>query len=128
MVGGETMIVAGVGFSSGVVAADIVALVGKASRAAGRKAEALAAPTFKDGAQLRAAASALALPLILLDRVALERVQPRCATPSAVAEAAVGLASIAEACALAGAGPESVLLTARIAHGRATCALAGALS
>jgi len=114
------MIVAGVGFSTGALAEDIVAVVQAASVAA----QVLAAPDFKDGAALHAAAEALALPLVLITRAALEAVQPRCTTRSAVAETAVGLASVAEACALAGAGPNSRLLVTRISHERATCAVA----
>jgi cobalt-precorrin 5A hydrolase len=126
MVGGKTMIVAGVGFSSGFLAEDIVALVRRAQREAGETAQALAAPDFKaDAAALREAAECLKLPLMFFDRVALERVQPCCATRSNLAETAVGLASVAEACALAGAGADSRLLVARISQGKATCALAG---
>jgi cobalt-precorrin 5A hydrolase len=128
MGGGKAMIVAGVGFSSEVLHEDILFLVRKVSRTAGVTAQALAAPDFKDGAELRAAAAALELPLLLLDRAALEAAQPRCATHSALAEAAVGLASVAEACALAGAGPYSRLLVARISQGSATCALAEDMS
>ncbi|WP_284255855.1 cobalamin biosynthesis protein [Acidocella aquatica] len=127
MGGGETMIAAGVGFSSGALAEEIEVLVRLTERRAGQNAEVLAAPDFKDCAPLRAAAAALRLPLILLGRVALEAAQPHCATHSDLAGAAVGLASVAEACALAAAGAKSRLLVARLAQGRATCALAGNL-
>jgi cobalt-precorrin 5A hydrolase len=127
MVGGETMIVAGVGFSSGVSAADIVALVQHAETMAGMAAQILAAPDFKaEVAELHEAAERLKLPLVLCDRAALAQAQPRCATRSEVAETAVGLASVAEACALAGAGADSRLVVPRISWGKATCALAGA--
>lgn len=122
------MIVAGVGFSSRVSHEDILILVREVSRTAGVAAQALAAPDFKDGAELRAAAAILDLPLLLLDRAALEAAQPRCATRSALAEAEVGLASVAEACALAGAGEQSRLLVARISQCSVTCALAEGLS
>jgi len=118
------MIVAGVGFSSDASAEDIVAVV----RAAGGTAQVLAAPDFKETAELHAAAAAMALPLVLIGRAALEAVQAQCATFSERAEAAVGLASVAEACALAGAGAQSRLLAARISKGRATCALAEGFS
>ncbi len=114
------MIVAGVGFSSAALAEDIAAVV----RAAGFAPQVLAAPEFKDGAALREAAAMLDLPLQLIGRVALEAAQARCATFSAAAEAAVGLGSVAEASALAAAGPDGRLLVTRNSHGRATCALA----
>lgn len=122
------MIVAGIGFSSGASAEEIVALVRRAESLAGRPAEALAAPDFKsDAACLRAAAQTLGLPLRLVDRAVLAAVQKNCPTPSLVAAQAVGLGSVAEACALAGAGENSHLLVARLTQGKATCALAGDL-
>ena len=120
------MIVAGVGFSSGVLPQAVVELVRCAQSEAGCAAEALAAPEFKAGeAGLHEAAKCLDLPLIFVDRAALENVQSRCETRSAIAEAALGLASVAEACALAAAGPDGRLLVARISLGNVTCALAG---
>jgi len=121
------MIVAGVGFSSGVLAEDILALVRDVERAAGMAAQVLAAPDFKaDADVLREAAERLELPVVFCERAALEQVQSRCVTRSEIAEASVGLASIAEACALAGAGADSRLLVPRMSRGKATCALAGA--
>lgn len=119
------MIVAGVGFRSGCPASEIVDLVRRAQALAGRLADALAAPAFKSGEPgLRAAAEVLALPLVLVERAALDAVQPRCLTRSVAAQAAVGLASVAEACALAAAGTAGRLLSPRIASAKATCALA----
>ena len=119
--------VAGVGFSSGVLAEDIVALVRRVEREAGAVAQVLAAPDFKvDAAALREAAERLELPLVFYDWATLEQAQSRCLTRSDIAETAVGLASVAEACALAGAGAESRLLVPRISRGKATCAFAGA--
>jgi cobalamin biosynthesis protein CbiG len=128
MGGHQTMIVAGIGFSSGASAEEIVALVRRAEGEAGRKAEALAAPAFKgDAAALHEAAQALRLPLRLLDRETLVAAQERCPTLSPVAERLLGLASVAEACALASAGEASHLLVARLTQGKVTCALAGDL-
>lgn len=121
------MIAVGVGFSSGALAEEIEELVRLTERQAGRNVEVLAAPDFKDGAPLRAAAAALKLPLMLLSRAALEAAQPRCVTHSDFAEEAVGLASVAEACALVAAGATSRLLVARLAQSSVTCALAGEL-
>jgi cobalt-precorrin 5A hydrolase len=126
MVGGQTMIVAGIGCSSGFLPQDLMALLRRAQTQAGCTAQALAAPAFKAReAALHKVAKDLALPLIFIDRPALEQAQPRCRTRSAIVEAAVGLASVAEACALAAAGPESRLLLPRISLGKTTCALAG---
>jgi cobalt-precorrin 5A hydrolase len=122
------MIVAGVGFSSGFLLLDVVELVRRAQSEAGCVAEALAAPAFKNSeAGLHGAAKCLDLPVILVDRAALEEAQQRCETRSAIAEVALGLASVAEACALVAAGTESRLLVARISLGKVTCALAGDL-
>lgn len=121
------MIAAGIGFSSGAAAADIVALVRHAETMAGIAAQILAAPDFKAGAiELQDAAECLELPLIFCEHAALEQAQPRCVTRSGIAEDAVGLASVAEACALVGAGADSRLVVPRISRGKATCALAGA--
>lgn len=120
------MIVAGIGFSSGFWPIDVVELVRRAQSEAGCIAEALAVPDFKNGeAGLHEAAKCLGLPVIFVDRAALEEAQQRCETRSAIAEVALGLASVAEACALVVAGPESRLLVARISLGKVTCAIAG---
>jgi cobalt-precorrin 5A hydrolase len=126
MVGDKAMIVAGVGFSSGFLPRDIVDLVRRAQNEAGCTAQALAAPAFKTSESgLREAAQRLDLPLIFVDRPALEQAQPRCQTRSKIAETALGLTSVAEACALVAAGPDSRLLLPRISLGKVTCALAG---
>jgi cobalt-precorrin 5A hydrolase len=128
MGGNQAMIVAGVGFSSGAAAEEIVALVRRAQSGAGCRAQALAAPDFKgDAAVLREAARLLDLPLMLLDRAALAAAQHRCLTHSPVAAQKTGLGSVAEACALAGAGAESRLLVTRLTDQKTTCALAGDL-
>jgi cobalt-precorrin 5A hydrolase len=128
MGGDQAMIVAGIGFSSGASAEGIAALVRRAEEAAGRPAELLAAPDFKgDAPVLHEAAQALRLPLRLLDRETLAAAQARCATHSPVAAKQLGLASVAEACALVAAGEDSHLLVARLAQGNVTCAIAGDL-
>jgi cobalt-precorrin 5A hydrolase len=128
MGGAQTMIVAGIGFSSGATAAEITALVRRAEGAAGRPAELLAAPDFKGNAAiLHEAAQALRLPVRLFGRALLEAAQARCATHSPVAEKKLGLTSVAEACALAGAGEKGHLLVARLTQGHVTCAIAGDL-
>jgi len=116
------MIVAGIGCRKACDGAEILTLLRRAEALAGCRAVAIAIPAFRDGAAGPAAAAAAAgLPLVLVDRPALEAAQPHCPTRSARAACATGLASVAEACALAGGG---TLLLPRIASAAATCALA----
>ena len=117
------MIVAGIGCRRGCAAADVVAAVRMAEAVAGCEVALLAAPDFKRAEPgLHEAAAALGLPLRFVERSRLEAVQPDCPTRSGMALAAVGLASVAEAAALA-FGP---LILPRIVRGGATCALARA--
>ena len=122
------MIVAGIGFRRGVEADEIVALVEQAlERAAlatdalGKLAtvEALAAlPAFTEAARrLDVVASLVAEP-------DLSAAAPRLRTQSARSIAAHGVGSVAEAAALAAAGPHPQLILERIASASATCALA----
>ncbi|MBB3265615.1 cobalt-precorrin 5A hydrolase [Azospirillum sp. OGB3] len=90
-----------------------------------RRSVQLAAPMRKrNEAGMAEAAQLLALPLRFVDDSALAAVQDRVRTRSARVEAAVGVASVAEAAALAAAGPGSTLLLPRRSTPRATCALA----
>jgi hypothetical protein len=73
---------------------------------------------------LRAAAEALGFELIFLPREALAAVASRLLTRSAAAQRRFGLDSVAEAAALAGAGPNGRLLAPRLAADGATCAIA----
>ncbi len=118
-------IIAGLGFRAACTAEDIVALVRRVAAAAGVEVNRLAAPAFKaEAPALRQAAERLGLELALMSEAALAEVQPLCLTHSQAAQAAVGLASVAEACALAAAGPGARLLGPRTSNGVATCALA----
>ncbi|MBJ6125364.1 cobalamin biosynthesis protein [Microvirga splendida] len=122
------MIVAGVGFRHGVEADEIVALVEQALEHAslGRNAlsrlatiEALAAlPAFTEAARRL---NAVATPVAQAD---LSETAPRLRTQSARSIAAHGVGSVAEASALAAAGPHGQLILERIASASATCALA----
>jgi cobalt-precorrin 5A hydrolase len=76
-------------------------------------------------AGLAEAAFRLGLTLVPLSRTALRQQTPFIRTPSAAAERHFGVVSVAEAAALSGAGPGSVLLVERIAGFGATCAIAG---
>ena len=118
-------IVAGLGLRPQATEDAILALLAAAASESGHRPTLLAAPAFRqDAPGLHRAAAALALPLRLLDHAALLAVQPLCPTRSAAAERATGLASVAEACALAAAGPGARLLLPRRGAGAATCALA----
>jgi cobalt-precorrin 5A hydrolase len=125
MDGEQAMIVAGIGCRNLCPGADILAVLHDAEARAGVSATALAAPAFKSGETgLRAAAAMLGLPLHWIDDAALAAAQSRCVTASDRVRAATGHAAIAEAAALAAAGPRGRLILARIAHSSATCALA----
>jgi cobalt-precorrin 5A hydrolase len=126
MGGGEAVIVAGIGCTSGCDPAEVVALVRRAVARTGAAPAALASAEAKAAsATLRTAAAILALPLLPIGNAALAAAAPRCATRSPASLATTGLPSLAEAAALAAAGPASRLLLPRIAGRGATCALAG---
>lgn len=124
------IIAAGIGCRAGCPGDEIAGLVRAAFEEAAldeaeRRAVQLAAPMRKrNEAGLAAAARRLALPLQFVDDSALLEAQDRTQTRSARVEAAVGVASVAEAAALAAAGPGSTLLLPRRSTPRATCALA----
>ena len=119
------MIVAGLGCRTECAAEEIVALVREAEARAQCQATALAAPATRARApSLRRAAVELRLALLSIDHAAMEQAQPRCVTRSDAALRAVGLASVAEAAALAAAGPTSRLRLPRISSAHATCAIA----
>ncbi len=118
------MIAAGVGCRRGATAADVAAVVHLAASTAGLTVGTMAAPWFKRDEQgLHEAATRLGLPLVFVDEAAMQAAQPHCPTRSDAALDATGLASVAEAAALAASGGR--LLLPRIALGGATCALAG---
>jgi hypothetical protein len=118
------MIVAGIGCRRRCPAEDIVAAIRAAEAAVGCAVDALAAPDFKRNEPgLHAAAAQLHCPLHFIDDVALQRAQSQCVTRSAFVQASTGVASIAEAAALA-ANSGSHLILPRITVGKATCALA----
>jgi cobalt-precorrin 5A hydrolase len=78
----------------------------------------------RDEPGLNAAARTLGFDLVFLSREALAAATPRLLTRSAAAQSRFGLASVAEAAALAGGGPEARLLAPRLAANGATCAIA----
>jgi len=125
MGGDKAVIVAGIGCRRACIAADLVALVRDAADRAGVRIDRLAAPADKCSEPgLRDAAAQLGLTMIAVAPADLLAVQPRCVTRSARVQAAVGVASVAEAAALVAVGESGRLLLARIASATATCALA----
>jgi len=121
------MIAIGVGCRKACAAAPIVALVRRALEdcrevAGERRLFSLADKRGEPG--LVAAAETLGFALVFLPRDRLAAEEPRLLTRSSAAERRFGLASVAEAAALAGAGPGARLLGPRRAAGGATCAIA----
>ncbi len=119
------LIAIGVGCRKGCASEAIVALVQRMAVGEFVGERALFTAEAKRGeANLEAAARALGLPLhfVAPERLAIEA--PRAATRSAVVERWIGLPSLAETAALAGAGPGGRLIRARIAAAGATCAVA----
>jgi cobalt-precorrin 5A hydrolase len=127
MVVGEAMIVAGVGCRQGASAAAIETVIAAALERAGltpQGLDVLATAAFKgDEPGIATAAAARGVPLILVSQADLEIAAGRATHSRRVAEL-VGVGSVAEAAALAAAGPAGRLMVARIAIGPATCALA----
>ncbi len=126
----DRVIAAGIGCRTGCPGDEIAGLLRAAFEEAAldeaaRRTVRLAAPMRKrNEAGVAEAARRLALPLQFVDDSALAAAQDRTQTRSSRVEAAVGVASVAEAAALAAAGPGSSLLLSRRSTPRATCALA----
>jgi cobalt-precorrin 5A hydrolase len=122
------MIVAGVGCRKGVLAADIKAAIVAACAEAGvavSKLRLIATSAAKGGEPgVVAAASAMGVPLVVIPPADLATAGTRATTRSERVMALVGVASVAEAAALAAGGPAARLIAPRIAVGPATCALA----
>jgi cobalt-precorrin 5A hydrolase len=122
------MIAAGIGCRRACARGDIIAAIARALEAAGRalaEVHALYAPEFKSQEEaLTHVANELGKPLVLLGRDALEAQAAFVLTRSARVVERVGLPSVAETAALAGAGAAARLLGPRAAVGGATCALA----
>jgi cobalt-precorrin 5A hydrolase len=119
------MIVAGIGCRSGVTTEQVEAALEAALRQTATLTL-IAVPAAKSGERaIVAAATARGVPLASITQTDLEAANARTLTRSKHALAAMNVHSVAEAAALAGAGPESELLGARIVVGPVTCALAG---
>lgn len=125
---GETVIVAGVGCRKAISAAQVESAIEAAllcNRVAGRRISLIAVPAVKGTeAGIVAAAAARGVRLVLIGQNALEAADARTLTRSVRSMAALNVHSVAEAAALAAAGPNARLLAPRIAVGPVTCALA----
>jgi cobalt-precorrin 5A hydrolase len=116
----------GIGCRKGAPGETIAALVGRAIERAGAPAAALFTIADKQGEDgIREAAIALGLPLVYLPRAALADKADAVETRSDRVVALFGVPSVAEAAALAGAGPGAVLVVPRMAADGVTCAVAG---
>ena len=125
---GEAVIVAGVGCRKAISAAQVESAIEAAllhNRLSGRVLERIAVPAVKGTeAGIVAAAAARGVPLVLVAQNALEAADARTVTRSARSMDTFNVHSVAEAAALAAAGPGARLLAPRVAVGPVTCALA----
>ncbi|MDB5653040.1 MAG: putative CobE protein [Tardiphaga sp.] len=81
----------------------------------------------RDETGIRQAADLLGIELVFLSRAELNAAMPRTEIYSARAQQLFGVASVAEASALAGAGTDASLIVPRISSANATCAIAANL-
>jgi len=128
----ERMMVAGIGCRSGVTVEQVEAALAAALRRDARNGltlQLIATPAAKTGEPaIRAAAEARGVALAIIGQHDLEAANARTLTHSERSAAAMNVHSVAEAAALAGAGPESRLLGPRMVVGPVTCALAALAS
>ncbi len=122
------MIAAGIGCKRGAPASDIEAAIRAALVRANIGADALdviATIEAKSGeVGIRTAAERLGLSLIIVPELELAAAGDRIQTRSERVMAVAGVGSVAEAAALAAAGPAGSLIVPRLVLGAATCALA----
>ncbi|MGO4407199.1 cobalamin biosynthesis protein [Bosea sp. RAF48] len=125
-------LVAGIGIRPGTEAADILACLDEALAIAGLSGT--ATPRFATLASRAAEAGMVAAAadrtaeLVAIPDEALKGFEAACATRSTRIASLYGVGSVAEAAALAGAGPGGQLVQPRIATARVTCALARSVS
>lgn len=121
-------LVAGIGIRPGTATADILACLDEALAIAGLAGA--ATPRFATLASraaevgMVAAAAARSAELVAVPDEALKGFEAACATRSTRIASLYGVGSVAEAAALAAAGPGGRLVQPRIASRRVTCALA----
>jgi cobalt-precorrin 5A hydrolase len=128
MVVGQAMIAAGIGCKRGAPRSDIEATILAALARAQIGADALdviaTIAAKKSEAGIRAAAETFGIALIVVPEPELVAANGRVETHSTRVTAFAGVGSVAEAAALAAAGPASTLIVPRLVIGAATCALA----
>jgi cobalt-precorrin 5A hydrolase len=124
----QVMIVAGIGCKRGAAASDIEAAIRAAlarARVDASNLKAIATSKAKDAeAGIATAASIFGVGIMLVPDAELKAAGTRVATRSDRVLALTGVPSLAEAAALAAAGPSSRLIASRLVVGAATCALA----
>jgi cobalt-precorrin 5A hydrolase len=124
----EAMIVAGVGCRKGAPASDVEAALSAALARAGIASGALdgiaTLAAKNEEAGIAAAAARLGVAVILVSDEELHAAGGRTQTRSKRVLALTGVPSVAEAAALAAAGPSARLIGPRLVVGAATCALA----
>jgi len=122
------MIAAGIGCKRGAAASDIEAVIRAALASARIEADALNVIATIEAksteAGIRTAAEKFGVTLIVVPELELAAANGRVATHSERVAALAGVGSVAEAAALAAAGPASTLIVPRLIIGAATCALA----
>ena len=126
------MIVAGVGCKRGTAALDVEAAVRAALAGAGIAADDLdliaTMAAKQDETGIETAAAKLGVAVVLVSEAELKAAGDRTATRSERVLALMGVPSVAEAAALAAAGPSARLISPRLVVGSATCALAASES
>jgi len=118
------MIAAGIGARESASADDMVAAVKTACLAAGVEGAGVLAGLERSRDALAGAAEVFGARLDICDLARLRAESGRCLTNSTRSLAASGVPSVAEAAALAAAGPDGVLIQPRITFDRVTVALA----
>ena len=122
------MIVAGVGCRRGARAPDIEAAIRVALARVNIATDALDAVATiaakQNEAGIRAAAKKLGVDIVVVPESELKAANARTETRSERVRAFAGVHSVAEAAALAAAGPSARLMMPRLVIGAATCALA----
>jgi cobalt-precorrin 5A hydrolase/precorrin-3B C17-methyltransferase len=125
---GRRRLVLGLGCERGTPAAELVALaVSALSRVNADPFDIAVIATLDsraDEAAIRAVAAHFSVPLVTFPAARLEAETPRLATPSAVVFAHTGCHGVAEAAALAEAGPSGRLALAKTKSAHATVAIA----
>ncbi len=122
------MIVAGVGCRRGASASDIEAAIRATllrANIAARSLDSIATIAAKNAeVGIQAAARQFGVPVVLVSGADLQAAEPRTKTRSERVREITGVSSVAEAAALAAAGPSARLISSRLVIGAATCALA----